>query len=59
MEVEAAKDGSIIVRSAIESVGFNELGQYAGSIDMTKTVWGQQGIDATEWIRHQRDEEWR
>jgi AbrB family looped-hinge helix DNA binding protein len=59
MEVEAAQDGSIIVRSAKESMGSDELDRYAGSLDITKTAWGKQGVDAGEWIRHQRDEEWR
>jgi AbrB family looped-hinge helix DNA binding protein len=59
MRVEAAEDGSIIVRSANEPMGFDELSQYAGIIDATETAWGKQGVDATEWIRQQRDEEWR
>lgn len=40
MQVEANKDGSIIVRNAKESVGFDELNQYAGSLDKNKTAWG-------------------
>ncbi len=59
MKVEAANDGSIIVRSSNESIGFEELSKYAGSLDAAKTVWGEQGNDAASWIRKQRDEEWR
>jgi AbrB family looped-hinge helix DNA binding protein len=59
MRVEAASDGSIIARSANEPMGLDELSKYAGSLDTAKTAWGKRGIDAADWIRRQRDEEWR
>jgi AbrB family looped-hinge helix DNA binding protein len=59
MKVEATSDGSIIVKSFNEFIGFDELTKYAGSLDTAKTAWGKQGIDVATWVRRQRDEEWR
>lgn len=59
MMVEAASDGSIIVKRSNGPLGFEDLSKYAGSLNTAKTAWGKQGIDAASWVRKQRDEQWR
>ncbi len=58
MQVEAADNGDIIVRPADRLTGFDNLAMFAGSIKTEETKWGQQGIDASDWIRQQRDKNW-
>ena len=58
MQVEAADNGTIIVIQADKYTGFDNLAIYAGSIKTKDTKWGKQGIDASTWIRQQRDENW-
>ena len=59
MQVEATDTGDIIVRQAAPAGNFADLERYAGIIKTADTAWGKEGIDAAEWIRRQRDEEWR
>lgn len=57
LSVEAATDGSVIMRKA----GYNESGlsRYAGVIKTHETEWGKNDVDAAEWLRKQRNEEWK
>ena len=59
MEVQATDNGEIIVRQAEMRGSFAELEQYAGILQGVETAWGKEGIDPTEWIRRQRDQDWR
>jgi AbrB family looped-hinge helix DNA binding protein len=58
MQVRANNDGTITVRPADQLTGFDKLAVFAGSIKTKDTMWGKQGLDASTWIRRQRDENW-
>jgi AbrB family looped-hinge helix DNA binding protein len=58
MQVEAADNGDIIVRHGDRLAGYDKLAIFAGSIKTKDTSWGKQGLDASAWIRRQRDENW-
>ncbi len=58
MQVETTDGVTIIVKQATESANFEELSGYAGSIKTKDTDWGKQGLDATLWLRKQRDQNW-
>ena len=58
MQVEATDDGDIIVKHADKLTGYDDLAIYAGSIKTKDTSWGKEGLDASVWIRRQRDENW-
>ena len=58
MQIEAADNADIIVRHADRLTGYDKLAVFAGSIKTKDTSWGKQGLDASAWIRRQRDENW-
>lgn len=61
LTVKAGKDGSIVLKteSAKKVDSLDEwIEKYAGVIKTSETAWGKAGMDAAEWIRKQRDEEW-
>ena len=58
MHVEASANGTIIVTQADKLTDFDSLAIYAGIIKTKDTKWGKQRIDASEWIRQQRDKSW-
>lgn len=58
MDIRAAKDGSVVL-SKDPVVDFEaHIQKYAGSLKTSETAWGKAGLDATKWLRRQRDEEW-
>ncbi|HEY1645862.1 MAG TPA: AbrB/MazE/SpoVT family DNA-binding domain-containing protein [Candidatus Saccharimonadales bacterium] len=58
MQVEATDNGDIIVKQANKLTGYDNLAIYVGSIKTKDTEWGKQGLDASVWIRQQRDKNW-
>lgn len=58
VRVSATPDGRIILEKDDVIDVKAVLKKYAGSIKHEDTEWGKAGMDATEWIRKMRDEEW-
>lgn len=58
MQVEAADNGDIIVKQIDRVKSYDNLAIFAGSIKTKDTAWGKEGLDASAWIRRQRDEDW-
>lgn len=58
MRVTALPDGRAILEKDDPIDIDDVLAKYAGSIKTEDTAWGKAGMDATDWIRKMRDEEW-
>jgi len=58
VNVQATKDGRIILEKDSSGSAEAFIKKYAGSIKTADTAWGKAGLDASEWIRKMRDEEW-
>jgi hypothetical protein len=53
--VSATSKGSITLNKTSGSSAEQDIMQYAGILDHSQTAWGKRGMDASEWLREQRD----
>lgn len=58
VRVTATADGRAILEKEDSLDIVAVIQKYAGSIKNSDTEWGKAGMDATDWIRKMRDEEW-
>ncbi len=59
LDVQADGQGAVLITKRDPAVDMNAwIQKYAGSIKTSETAWGKAGLDATEWLRKQRDEDW-
>lgn len=59
-DVQTGRHGSVVFKknqTATDDID-SHLRKYAGIIKTSETAWGKAGLDATEWLRRQRDEQW-
>ena len=55
--VQVSYQGGKIILDVVPSIG-DVIAKNTGVLKTKDTAWGKAGIDATEWIRKIRDEEW-
>lgn len=58
LQVSALADDSIIVQKDFPLDNKAFIQKYSGVIKTAESAWGKAGMDATEWLRKQRDEGW-
>lgn len=57
--VRSGRDGAVVLQKDTTAIDINaHIQKYAGSLKTCDTAWGRAGLDATEWLRRQRDEQW-
>jgi len=58
LNVRALANNSIIMQKDIALDNATFIQKYTGVIKRADTAWGKAGMDATKWLRKQRDEDW-
>ena len=60
LQVSASDDGTILIQKDTELDMDAFLDKYSGILKHEETAWGKAGMDATDWLRQQRDsDDWR
>ncbi len=57
LQVRAGKNGQVIITKPALTTMQEYTDQYAGSLKTAGTAWGKAGMDATDWLRQQRDKD--
>ena len=55
VRVQANKQGQVIIKKDQADDMPAWINKYAGTLKSDQTAWGKAGMDASEWLRRQRD----